>query len=320
MSLLPTFHLPLVRYQFELVATTPLCLPHYAGSTWRGALGDALRRSVCTLPQTTCEGCLLQSSCVYHRVFETPAGREPLLAKGTSAPHPFILHPLQSSGQSYAVGDHLRIQLTLIGQAVSYLPYFIHSVQQMGRQGLGQAKQGKYSLVQVLQEQQLGVEDWVLIYSQTTGVLAPLVFKPALIPPMPSALRVQFKTPFRSTHQGKLVDGTGFELASFLMGLIRRLSLLSAYHVPQQLEADFVGLRDLARQLSLHKAHFDWYAWRRYSNRQQHVISMDGLLGSFELHGSDWQVFWPWLWWGQWAHTGKGTVMGLGEYHLEPIA
>lgn len=316
MSILPTFNLPLVRYQFELMATTPLSLPRYAGSTWRGAFGTALRRSVCLLQQATCEGCLLQTRCVYHRVFETPAGKEPLLARAKSAPHPFIFHPLNSSGQQYAVGESLRIQLTLIGQTINDLPYFIHSVQQMGLHGLGQAKQGKFNLLQVWQEQQLGAEDWRPIYSPTSGGLAALACPTAVIPPAPLAVQIQFKTPFRATHQGSLVDGASFELGSFLMGLIRRLSLLSAYHVPRILEADFVSLRQLAQQIRPHTTDFDWYGWRRYSNRQQHVIAMDGMLGNFDLVGTDWQVFWPWLWWGQWTHAGKGTVMGLGEYRL----
>lgn len=320
MSVVSELSLPLVRYQFELVATTPLSFPPYAGSTWRGAFGSALRHTVCVTKQPQCQGCLLQRSCVYSVVFETPAGHEPLLAKGNSAPHPFILHPLDSSGRRYQIGDRLRIQFTLIGQALGYLPYFVHSVQQMGKHGLGQGKQGHYVLQSVLQEQTLGLNDWVGIYHTSNQALASLPVANIQIPPAPTAMRLHFKTPFRATHQGRLVSEEGFDLVHFLMGLIRRLSLLSAYHVSQRIEADFVALRILAQQLSMQAAEFHWYAWKRYSNRQQGLIAMDGLLGSFVLQGNEWQVFWPWLWWGQWVHSGKGTVLGLGEYTLEIIA
>lgn len=311
-------NLPIARYQFELQAQTPLSFPPYAGSTWRGAFGNALKRTVCVTRQPRCEGCLLRRSCVYSVVFETPAGTEPLLSKGNAAPHPFILHPLETSGQQYAAGASLRIQLTLLGQAIGYLPYFVHSIQQMGEHGVG-AKLGRYSLVHVWQEQALGAEDWQVIYAAAQGQLNPLKPRPVSIPSAPEAIRVVFKTPFRARHEGHLMHESMFDVASFMMGLLRRLSLLSAYHTSECLELDFRALRAQAQQLEAAEVAFKWFEWTRYSSRQQGLIAMDGMLGHFCLSGMDWQAFWPWLWWGQWLHVGKGTVMGQGQYELDVL-
>lgn len=308
-------NLPIARYQFELQARTPLRFPPYAGSTWRGALGSALKRAVCVTRQPTCEGCLLQRNCVYCQVFETPAGAGPLLSKGTGAPHPFILHPLETSGQHYEVGERLRVQLTLLGQSLGYLPYFIHSIQQMGEFGVG-AKRGQYELVHVWQERCLGESDWVLVYRSGQSPLQMLEPTVPSLPAAPSAVRVVFKTPFRGVHAGRLMHVGIFELSAFLIGLMRRLSLLSAYHGSARLELDFKTLSAQARALAALDTEFKWFEWTRCSSRQQSLIAMDGLVGHFSLAGADWQTFWPWLWWGQWVHAGKATSMGQGEYQL----
>ena len=53
------------------------------------------------------------------------------------------------------------------------------------------------------------------------------------------------------------------------------------------------------------------------SSRQNTLMELGGLLGTFELSGSELATLWPALWWGQWVHTGKGTTFGLGAYRLE---
>ncbi|WP_298609725.1 CRISPR system precrRNA processing endoribonuclease RAMP protein Cas6 [uncultured Thiothrix sp.] len=313
-------NLPIARYQFELRASTALSFPPYAGSTWRGAFGNALKRAVCVTGQPHCTGCLLQRRCVYSQVFETPAGAEPLLSKGNAAPHPFILHPLATSGQQYQAGDRLRIQLSLIGQAIQQLPYFIHSIQQMGQRGVG-TKLGRYEVLKVWQETSLGADSWACIYE--TGKAEGLQALDTVIPALPNApehITLRFKTPFRGVHGGRLMNDAIFDLAGFLMGLLRRLSLLSAYHAQTRLELDFKAFSTAARQLTAYETELRGFAWTRYSSRQQGLIAMDGLLGEFSLAGEAWQSFWPWLWWGQWVHTGKGTVMGQGEYELQVIA
>lgn len=311
--------LPIARYQFELVAQTPLSFPAYAGSTWRGAFGGALRRAVCVTRQPQCGGCLLQHHCVYSQVFETPAGAEPLLSKGKGAPRPYILHPLATSGQTYQAGEHLRIQFTLFGSVLEQMPYLIYSIQQMGEQRIG-ARQGRFELVAVWFEKNLGAEDWVRSYLKVEGGLKPPVSTQVVIPAAPKAVRLVFKTAFRAQQGGRFMHETGFDLPSFMMGLVRRLSLLSAYHGHERLELDFKALRTQARALVAQDLELSRFDWTRYSSRQQCFIGMDGLLGGFSLTGEEWQVFWPWLWWGQWVHVGKGTVMGQGQYQLEVVA
>ncbi|HRJ93686.1 MULTISPECIES: CRISPR system precrRNA processing endoribonuclease RAMP protein Cas6 [unclassified Thiothrix] len=310
------FQLPVARYRCVFRAETPIRFPAYAGSTWRGAFGHALRRTVCMTREPECGQCLLWRSCVYSQVFETPAGRGPMLEKVNTAPHPYIMHPLETSGRQYAPGDEFALYLTLLGKAVEHLPYLIHSLQQVGERGLGK-QGGQCSLQQVEQENEVGSGVWVSIHT-SGGSLQALPGNVPLVPPVPDGeVRVHLHTPFRLLQEGTPVHSERFSFQLFFNTLMRRLSLLHAFHAGVELEADFKALSQQAAAVPLLQAQLHWHEWSRYSNRQQSKVQMGGLLGSFGLPAGQLAEFWPWLWQGQWVHAGKGAVMGMGGYSLD---
>jgi len=315
------FNVPVVRYRFELLAETALHFPRYAGSMWRGAFGQALKRTVCVTRQPECQGCLLERSCVYSQIFATPAGSAPLLEKGDAAPHPYIWHPHTTSGAHYQAGDRFSVSLTLIGSALAALPYLIHSVQVMGESGLGKV-QGRFALLRVWQEVHLGLKDEAIIYAPGQQALYALPSTSPRIPEPPTGIRLEFHTPFRAKRDGCLMGVKQFAFRPLLMHLVRRCSLLQAQHAPDAVafEADFYKkLRTAAESVPIEQLQLQWFEWSRYSNRQQRLVEMGGLLGSFELKGEAWRAFWPWLWWGQYLLVGKGAVMGMGEYQITPL-
>jgi CRISPR/Cas system endoribonuclease Cas6 (RAMP superfamily) len=283
--------LTLMRYRFVFEAVTTLHFPAYAGSTWRGALGVALREVVCVTREPTCARCLLARSCAYHQIFETPAGQEPLLAKMSAAPHPYVVQPLGTSGRSYQAGETLAMQVTLLGAAQAHLPVVTQALRVAGERGIGKGA-GRCRLVAV---------------------------EPVALPPMlalPARVRVSLHTPLRLLQANTPIRAERFTAQVLVMTLLRRLSLLHAYHAGEPLAVDFKALSALAAGIRLDEVQLRWHEWARYSNRQQSKVQMDGLLGSFVLEGDALAVFWAYLWWGQWVQVGKGTVMGLGAYSL----
>ena len=46
--------LPLARYRLTFQVETPVHLPAYAGSAWRGVFGRALKRLVCVTREPAC--------------------------------------------------------------------------------------------------------------------------------------------------------------------------------------------------------------------------------------------------------------------------
>ncbi len=64
--------LPLARYRARFAADGPVHFGDFPGNAWRGALGHALRRTVCVTRAPACTGCMRYRSCLYPYFFETP--------------------------------------------------------------------------------------------------------------------------------------------------------------------------------------------------------------------------------------------------------
>ena len=281
----------------------------YAGSAWRGAFGWALKRTVCVVRDIPCAQCLLQRTCVWPYVFETPPPPDTeKMRRYPNAPHPFalVIDPQPHDGLYY-------LGLNLFGKAHAHLPYFIHAFALAGQAGLGQRRE-VYSLAEVWQFAD-GL-DWQLIHRPGENLIPHRQFH-LPIPKTPSRLRIDLLTPLRIRRNEVFVDAASFRFADWFGSLLRRISMLSYFHTDTPLETDFAALTLAAGGVGIHAAKLHWDDWARYSSRQEKKIQMGGLLGSFELDGADLGPFWPYLWLGQWTHAAKGAVMGLGRYQIE---
>ncbi len=257
-----------------------------------------------------CAQCLLQRSCVWPYVFETPPPPDTeKMRRYPSAPHPFalVVDPAPHDGLYY-------LGLNIFGKAHAHLPYFIHAFGLAGRSGLGKGRDA-YNLAQVWQYAE-GMEDWPVIYAPGEA-LSPLPQSSLSIPPIPTRLRVHLLTPLRIRREERFVGADSFRFADWFGSLLRRISMLTYFHTDTPLEADFAGLNRAAQDVPVYHAELRWDDWTRFSSRQQQKIQMGGLVGSFELQGSDLEPFWPYLWLGQWTHAAKGASMGLGRYRID---
>lgn len=307
--------IPFARYRLHCRTIDALVLPRYAGSTWRGAFGHALKRTVCVTHLPDCRKCLLWRHCPYSYLFETPPPQGTvMLRKYPAAPHPFLIHPEATNGTRCGAGESLSLDLTLIGRANAHLAYILHALHETGMRGIGRGR-GRFALEAV--DQFHFSQGWREIYSPE-GTLAAHPPQAVEIPPAPvSSCTLRFITPLRVTHQEQLMGEDGFSFRGFLAALLRRLSLLSYFHVGEELVADFRDLLAQAEDVHPVATELSWYDWERYSNRQKTAMRMGGLVGQATFSGKDLAPFWPWLWVGQAVHVGKGTVMGLGGYRIE---
>ncbi|MFZ5653800.1 MAG: CRISPR system precrRNA processing endoribonuclease RAMP protein Cas6 [Pseudomonadota bacterium] len=304
--------LPLARYRLQLRTETRVCLPAYAGSAWRGALGHALKRTVCVTGARHCPDCLLYRSCVYPYVFETPPPEQAAkLRKYPAAPHPFVIEPWPEC-RELAPGEAFGVDLVLIGRGNAQLAYFIEALRRAGERGLGSGD-GRYALAGVAQETAAG---WQAVYAPG-GRLDVLPATAPAVPPLPAGpVRVELRTPLRLKVGGDLVTPGRLRFRDFFSQLLRRISLLSYFHTDTPLETDFRALVQAAENVALAEPELRWQDWTRHSSRQGTLLQMGGLVGGFMLAGEALAPFWPYLWLGQWTHAGKGAVMGLGRYRL----
>jgi hypothetical protein len=310
---LPLPHLPLARYRLIWQALDHIKLPAYSGSAWRGAFGHSLKKLVCVTREPECPRCLLYRSCVYPYVFETPpdpsVGK---LTRYTAAPHPFVLCPDENMHGLLPPEHRAGLELTLFGHGNRQLPYIVHALDQAAQRGLGKER-GRLQLIEV---RQITADDSnPVIYrpGESLQVQPPQAPEPPLCP---QRLQISVQTPLRLKAGGHHVIPEDFQFKALFSNLLRRISMLTAFHSEQPLETDFAGLTQAAHNIRIISKNLRWHDWTRYSSRQDSLMQLGGLLGTVQIDGSGLQPFWPYLWLGQWTHAGKNTSMGLGRYRI----
>lgn len=311
------------QFQFILKAVDCLSLPPYKGSTLRGGFGHAFKKVVCVNREKICESCLLKGKCVYSYVFETPPSPDTSkMRKYPFAPHPFVITPPLEKQRTYIQNDTLCFELTLIGKAIDFLPYFIYTFDELGRMGIGSGK-GKYQLEEVRailpgKKSEVQGGDKPVLYSGNEKILRSS-YKAATVKELISSplsldtLRLKFLTPTRLKYDGQLSPTLEFHI--LIRNLLRRISLLSYFHCSEQLELDFKGIIKKSQQVGIKQTNLSWFDWERYSNRQDTRMNMGGFIGSITFQGNL-EEFMPFLLLGEYVHVGKGTSFGLGKYEI----
>lgn len=304
--------LPLARYRLHFEALAEVRLPHFAGSTWRGALGHALKNLVCVTRLPECAPCALLHVCAHAYLFETPPpAYAEKMRKYPAVPHPFVLNPPVGSLELPAGAGYV-LDLTLLGHGNRHLPYLVHALERAGRSGIGKGR-APLELRGVERETRPGSNAWLRIHEPGGAVENPPVASCAIPEPPAQPFRVELTTPVRLRREGRPLRPNTFQFADLFGNLLRRISMLSYFHTDQPLETDFAGLTAAARQITPLECQLEWRPWNRYSARQKAAVAMDGLIGHVVLPANELEPFWPYLWLGQYVHAGAGTSMGQGR-------
>lgn len=332
--------LSLIRYDIHLVAGPQgLSLPPYKGSTFRGGFAGTFQRLVCSAGTRQCKPCPLKQECPYALVFESepPPGAE-ALRNYESIPRPFVLEPPLEEKTAYAPGEPLVFRLVLFGHAANLLPYFIVTLDEFGRRGIGRGRRpftlarivavnpftGGTAVVyhqadQVVRPRDLGVTAKE-VWARATGEVADDGTGPAsgLSPGSSTGLStrsflisIKFLTPTRLTFKGRPATVPEFHI--LIRNLLRRVSSLCYFHHGFAYAADFPAIIEKASEVKLQANHTRWFEWERYSTRQAQKVPLGGLVGE-ALYAGPVAAFWPLLRLGELLHVGKGTVFGQGKF------
>ncbi|MEW6574346.1 MAG: CRISPR system precrRNA processing endoribonuclease RAMP protein Cas6 [Bacillota bacterium] len=317
--MLPESEFRLGCFKFHLTAQTPVELPVFKGSLLRGAFGSMFRKAVCLKPREDCRGCLFAAKCAYAYLFESVSrSGGPAPWRVPYNPHPFVLEPPLEDKLKYEPGEGFTLGLVLIGEGISYLPYFIVVVEEMGRAGIGRNR-GRFKLEYATAENLSAAE---VIYAGRSRTLAesfPLVTPRELNAAFSGngirRIEVTFLTPARLQHAGRPAAALDFEI--FLRALLRRYSWLSSLYcgslppLPYREMLASAGERVKVAGMCL-----AWEDRQRYSARQRALLKMGGLTGRVSFEG-ELAPYLPLIRLGEYLHVGKGTVFGLGKYRLD---
>lgn len=312
MSQLKNFRL--ARYRLTLTASSTITMPPYAGSTLRGGFGHAFRKMVCTQGPIDCRDCTLKAACPYPYIFETTPfeGAQQLRSYG-DVPRPFVIDPLDMRGE-YRRGESFSFQLTLIGRAIDYLPYFLVSFRELGEMGIGKGR-GRFQLAHVRGDDGESIYDGdtQMVHNLNNALSFDDIGRKAE-PAPEEELTLRLITPTRITHEGALTDKLPFHV--FWRRLIGRISALAYFHCGESLEMDFKGLIEKATSVETTDSTLRWKDWTRYSSRQDRKMQLGGLVGRVRYAG-ELGEFVPFAALGAFLHVGKNATFGLGKYRVE---
>ena len=217
--------------RFHLLATTPLHLSAYKGSTFHGAFGWALRRLYRPL---------------YDLLYEPASTMLPSAETARMAlPKPFVLVPPLETQCEYPPGSRLTCDLLLIGPACYSLTACLCAFEHIGREGLGPAR-GRFELERV-ERLVPGGASQLLLEQGRSAVMhlgAPTTSQESIRgweDRDADKVTLTFETRLRLKNDNRLVR-TCPEFATFLERVIARINLLRACEkTPSQWEILCLG-------------------------------------------------------------------------------
>jgi hypothetical protein len=305
--------LPFRRFRFTLESLDEAVLPPFLGSTLRGSLAMAFKRMHCMYQLKPCDGCRVQRQCLYPALFETPNPTEDQAIKRLrDIPHPILIEPPLRHPQRYRAGDPVAFEMVLLGAAIRKLPYFVFAVNEMAKEGLG-VQRSPFRLLTVSDEQGRSIFDSETQQIHDSGAIQTIAAFVASHPHQAQA-RLQLVTPLR-IKADKKIQTKDISLEVLLPQILRRLSALVTFHgVGGDYENDFYALLETPWPTLAHRS-LRWKSVHRYSNRQKKKLNIGGLIGSLDLVDIT-LAWWTVLVAATVLHTGKATVMGLGQIAL----
>jgi len=312
--------LTVAKFQIYLRADSELFLPGYKGAAFRGGFGQVFKSIVCPMHETFCIHSSRGEPCVYDEVFNTPIpSGSAVMRKYPYVPHPFVLTPPLDRRTHFAAGEMLNLELALVGKAIPRLAYFIHTLEELGRRGLG-PRRSRYRIVAVQSlKRHPGTPEYIAVYNGTTRkvVGAPHVFQGSDFQAGSAGTRtatLSLLTPSRIISGEHLAFQLPFN--TLLRALLRRIGLLAYFHCGRGADVSLIrSLIERAGSIRTIRSTLHWRDWSRFSTRQHTSMKLGGLVGEVTYEGHL-TAFLPALRAGELVHVGKGTSFGLGKYVL----
>lgn len=299
--------------RFVLKILREVEFPKYTGAIFRGALCTTYRRLVCIQKGKMCYECPVKQNCSYNLLFEKPIEEGVKVSGETqAAANPFIIEPPLLLNKQVKAGDHLNLNLILIGKAIEYLPMFLFVMQKMGKTGIA-PKRTPFRIERVDSIRKCGRKTQINLDQNLMEYRTPVIINGASFFKKHAAcshLAIDFITPTRIVKDSKMQTSVTFEM--LMQGIFRRLNQLLVHYgnLPQPL--DFRNLLTEASNIETLATDLDTLHWERFSFRQKQTIFMDGIVGSTQFQGNL-TPFIPFLQIAEHLHVGKHTAFGMGK-------
>ena len=290
-------------FKLQFIAMETIHLPPFPGKLFHGALGHALYN----FSQTN--GLYPNNNPLRENAYNALFKPEKTISSGAlkninNPPPPYVFRFKNQYALKIPSLHQFSMKILLFGSANQYSAELIEAMRLLGEQGFSQKKARLYYIEQENEPTNQGTLPSLI--DKPDNIKAP---KTPIIPQDPPAkIRVVFITPYLAN--GRLAK-SDFDISLWLMGVIRRMALLQNSYSSQQSDTDFLYLKSLTEQITVHDAQL--YYYKTTQSQKNHT---SGLLGFFDLSLIKVKDLWPWLYLGQWIHAGKKTSYGFGRYKL----
>jgi len=300
------------QYRFSCTFETKALLSRHKGSAIRGLFGHSLKKVACAQRQRDCRDCLLNSSCVYFQLFESPSVQGRKKAGNNVRPHPFVLvPPADTEKREYSPGDTFEMTFKLFGQAIEWLPYVVFCVEEMGKRGLEARNRhgwGRFRLDSVTcGDKKIYSGDSKLL--EKNGQWKELDVQKIQAKPV-NSVEVFYTMPLRLKKGNRITDSVDFQ--TLVRACCRRIAVLEDAFGNGEPELDYRGLVKRASEIETVESDTRWERVYRYSNRQRTTMNIGGIVGRVKYRG-DIAPYWPLLKYCEAVHIGKQTAFGNGR-------
>jgi hypothetical protein len=300
-------------FEFRLAPGRTVEFPGFKGNVFRGALGKTLRNLTCVFrgADTVCKSCFVRDKCIYSRIFEGLRRQDgSILGNVQNAPHPFVLYVPDKYRLDYPEDSKIHFFLTLIGDVVEYIPYFILALEEIGKKGIGNTRT-PFKIDSVINSEKSIYNPLEKTITKDFTLISGSDFLEEKSPDQ--TLTIEMVTPTRLKFESRFQKFITFEM--IMRNLLRRIQLLSALYCEGPERVDFMDLIEGSKEIKLVDSNIHWEQQARFSYRQEKMVALGGVSGSLEFSG-DLDRFMPFLKIGEFLHVGKSTAYGLGKICL----
>ncbi|MEM2925665.1 MAG: CRISPR system precrRNA processing endoribonuclease RAMP protein Cas6 [Methanocellales archaeon] len=310
----------LSNYEIKIRFNSKAELPQWKGSTFRGALGQCLRRSCCINLDLNCKFCLLRSKCAYYYIYETsPQSSSTVLRKLQDVPRPFVLEPPNVAKTEFTAGEEVEMNLILFGRGNDYLPYFIVALRNLGEIGIGKKRRFKYGrfTIDSIYVTNLKGRDCIynndgFVYNKQRTMGLNDFYENREV----DCVKVVFTTPTQLKSGGEYISELDFY--TLMRSLLWRYSAIAYFHCGETISEEFVNkILENADKVELESYKINIIEeLERYSTRRGKMKMPLSFVGEFCYRGKIDRESLALLKLGQYLHIGKMTPFGCGKYEV----